>query len=562
MDEGDRGFVLSQDTRECAVALRAALLAIGGHDPNAAAPIYGALDYDSDSDDDSDISPDDDMANAASNSMTQPSPFATNSRRAPRYQDEDYIFHESHPGDATIHPLLHKLAITLFQRKIPTDFLRDPFILFTVIEHTDSTDALRPIPLLPPALVRMKYGIRIVFFHEILNIWKAEALLGRTRSFAQITAAVMPWIRKDDPTTVFGWNHKELLLTSQMSKTVPRPIRFVPCDDTGSLFKFDGQLMDFNGIPIMAQAMLGMLEGMLLDILDGTHLSREELPNLRAIFDDHRCDSPRGYSIFTDPNKGLNNYRKVWLDKLVASRQYVVWRKGVTHYNKILWLKISEKIARFTELLCACDHLLNGGVTRGTSVSETTYANTSRGLRNYCLADGCGIYYSTISKVSNVLGFDLQSVRCQCYRLSYVTFLYILLIRPVDTGITLRFNLRPNVPKEQIVYLSNTYLYYASGRVLKTQNLSQILFTWTKEYLHVGLTTAGVRQLWAYLVDRFVPDIDLLDQCGSRLEAPGVTKELTPEESVEWYIKISHAYHVTLGIDQKRVCDIESTSWH
>lgn len=571
-----RGFQLSTTVIQLATELKDALISANGmiphgHSPHSTVPTDGTQDYESESDDgeldsdsgDSDPGLGDDTTEHAPNADTSRTPSAVRSSTNSEYQLEAFIFHETHPHDAIVIPLLHRLAFTLFKSKTSINHLGDPFITFTVLDHTDDSDSFRAIGKLPPALVRMKYGMRITFFHEIAKAWRNA---GGSQSFAQISPKYLVWISKTDASTVFGWNHTMLHRISPIARKLPTRERFVPCDGTGSIFWFDNHLIDFKHVPILAQAMLGTLERGMLEIFDGVNITPEELPNLQDVVDDRTCKLPPGTSIFTDPTKNLHSYRTLWLDKLVATGQYVDHSGPEVVYNEEAWMRLSKMIAEFTSLLFACDHILNGGVSRGTSISETTYADSSRGPRTWGLADGRGLIHSAYSKTSNNLGFDLQSARSQCYRLSYITFLYLLLIRPVDTGITLLFKLRPTVAPEHIDYLSRTYMYYATGRVLDTGDLTKILLFWTKKYLHVALGTAAVRQMWSFCKDQFVADTDLADTCEilqhgvEGLEAPAIRSGdyPTPEESQDWFIKISQAYHKAFGIAQERVFDIES----
>lgn len=483
----------------------------------------------------------------------------------------DGQFHSPHSLDSKVLPALHRAVFTCLARDLessPGHY--DPFIIFSVLRCLGPDGKFKHISTVPPVLAKLQYGIRITVFWEMILHHQEASLLHPTSLYTQ-SQELLSLIKKGNPKSVFGTNHQALLETGRIVRRLTRRARFTPVSRDGTTFLFDDcHTLAVPAIRRMVQAMLATTEEKFLKIFMGTHIKATELPDLTKIIDDQSRNDFK-YSIFNDPRNHLAKYRNLLLEKLILSGECVRRVDGKITHDREAWLKRSNLIADFVQSLMACNHIMNGGTFRGTEICLASYANPARGLRHWRWVACRGLFYSGYAKTSVNVGYDILVARIQCWRLSYMTFMHLLIIRPVDDFISTKYpQCFPSHHSGQVLQqLSATYVYFTQRRVLEPEALTTELNWWTEQYLGAKFGISAIRQIWCYLKNYFTDDSNtpdhsqvLLDaQAGDSIKRQRTrSSPPTPEDNLACFREISDMYHKALGIDQEDVCDITSES--
>lgn len=484
-------------------------------------------------------------------------------------------YEEPLPHNEEIHKLVHSLLFDLFEQPvnegIPAGQYHPIPLFLTLIGITPSGD-FKPLEHIPPLLAQFQYGIRITVTHEII-IRHAQYHPPPSKQPLMSTASELAYLVHDDQDgTAFNEVRQALTSASRVVRLTPTRPRFMACNPDATIFEFDGKKNHVRNLTEMSQGLLGTLEKKVLRLFKTGGVTAPQLPTFDDILDikDDVNNKEPGYSVFHDPKLPLHHFRTAFATNLALNDKFVTVVDGEEHYVKYQWQRLSKMIRIITELLFVCCHLMCGAVSRGTSISADTYANPERGLRNFCWSDTGGIFYSAFCKVSDSRGYDKVIVRSQPPRLSYITLLYLLVIRPLDLFITREFIKPKFKDAKHLTYLANTYIFFTGGIILTTSDLTRILRHWTSLYLGTPYSTSDIRQIWCYLKDhfvcrprhtRFIANHIALQSGHGAVQAKrwyGVSapRGAPMSQDTELFKRSSEQYHLYLGISGLDVMDV------
>lgn len=467
-------------------------------------------------------------------------------------------------SDDTVLPLIHRLLFALFTQPsgIKVGMSQDPLVVFTVLENLTDDNTFKPIEGVPPMLAQLQYSIRMCIICEIM-----------TAESTTTQEDVLSWVKLSKPDSPFTFIRTTLSKVSKVVLTMSTRSRFHNLAHDGSLFEFDGQKIHVRSIIRMVQAMLATLEHRIMDLLARAGVTMKDLPEwalLQKIQDDVGCKK-RGYSLFEDPDNNLEKYRTLLLLKFSKMDGFgTLMSDSTPDIIDPAWMDLSAEIKDITELLLACCHLMCGAVARGTSIAAETWRNPPWGRRNFCWSGGVGAFFSGHAKSSHALGYDLVIVRTQPQRLSFLTFIYLLVIRPLDLTITSALKLHSTPSVAAACLQGHFYLFWTQGERLSPRHLRRILRLWTRKYLGVAYGISQIRQIWCFLKDYFVQEhrpylADLADwQYGHNPKQArqnyGVTYRWAAPNAADTatFKRISEEYHRVLGISGNEMMDLES----
>lgn len=482
---------------------------------------------------------------------------------------------QPHPHDKTVIPLIHDLMFHLVSHPIDSSpGSRHPLVLFFVLANLTENSIFRPVGGMVFSLHAFKYGAKICVYRQItLNHRQGGDL--PPKSLLEEGRLLLPLLFPGSPGTAMTWvqtAHSIIIHTSKLSP--PRP-RFLPCDDTGALFEYKGRKQHLRDIVTMEQAMLATLENDVCDFCTTLGIVKGDLPSpdeLASIRDDANNATPN-YSIFTDPALPLHKFSKLAINKLVHNPSYVEISNTGTHYPAEIWSDTSNAIKRIAELLFACSYLMRGPVGTGEVICRETYVNTPDAYRNWCYdhREKMGLLYASSTAVLNNLSSSTTVIRAQCPRLSYITLLYLLIIRPLDIWITITLKLS-KLTENDVNLLGQTYVHFACDKVFTPTVLTKVIRTWTGAYLGVSYSTSDVRQIWGYVTRRCIRTSDRLGhllayldlQAGHSVKEAtrsyGRTNDRSQTVPTDGFISISKAFHELFGVSEGDTIDLSGES--
>jgi hypothetical protein len=528
MPPDERRFDLTKDQADAIMALKRALRKAGPvderEDETAMEKEYGEQEEDAEAE--------------VERGGTEAQPSPTAETTTPETADELHILPPSlleiqpnalsptscfavpHEDDHILLPLIHKVVVLLFASKATaTASIRHPIIPFTILSNYRPGNQFTAPANVPPFCSRVLYVIRAAFFKAITD---DHSTATNTLSLSNITKPLLKWVKLDaegSEDSVFTYIRRLSGRISKVVRRTPGRASFIRCSPDGNTFEKDGHRMRLSDFSVMAMAMMGEIEKKAIGILEDVSFLPGELPTTAPKQDDPSKADP-GYSMFTDEKNDLARYRTVSLNKLVSLEKYATVRveDGVKKlvYNDGAWLELGRKIDDLTKLLLAAFHLYSGGVWRGSEVCIATYANLFTRLRHWCWVNGGGVNFSEYSKTSGATVAEQTIARAQNPTLSYILFHVLLIIRPVDIFISLKFK---KCPITLVNEFAHTHLWFTQGVLLDSDDLSKILRLWTKRYLGHPCGIAIIRQIWTYGKDIWLKDFPELRDLGDFLEA-------------------------------------------
>jgi hypothetical protein len=468
-------------------------------------------------------------------------------------------YHTPSSDDATIQPLLHKFAASLFTAPVvPSESqspFSDPLLAFVIIKHYINGDQWTRPSLITPVLAKLKYGIRTTIFREAVDL----CMLGHSAS------VMLEWVKKGK-NTVFSWLSDQQTRISNVVFNTPTREQFLPSGNDPDRFLFNGELMRWSDLKRMAQAILAETEKLLIEVYSEIGVSAEELP-FGPCADDHNDVRVDHCFLNHVANRGLSKMKELFLSKLLANKAYVrTAPNGEQIWDKISWLELEAKIVRLPRLAMTATYLLSGGLARRTEIAQMLWKNAPGRPRDWVWSDGNGLWMQTYMKTSVTRGIETVVARAQPPRLSFVLYHLLVGIRPVELFIQAKFGEK----SPDFLRKYNWFMWAAGGKVLDTDDINTVLRIFSRRYLGVTCTISKMRQIWAYAKDEFFADLqifkrcpDLLDfQCGrgsSVSKAHYGRTSIRTSKDIAAFIQLSKEFHKKLGVDGNDVCSIVCT---
>lgn len=468
----------------------------------------------------------------------------------------------THPDDDTIIPLIHQILFGLIGSPIDSSpESQHPVVLFFILLNFTEHSTFKSVGSIPTPLFAFKWCVKLCVFHEMVI---SHGLLHATSSTTLFKSgqSLLRLVITGSPGTALAWAQTVITLASSTTHHSPPRPQILPCGNAGTTFELRGRKLDLNGLATMEQAMLATLENRVLDVFTVIGIKEKQLPSseiLKSVVDDPN-NKTLGYSIFTSPL--LKDFSTLAIKKLLRDPSYTEFpAEGQEHYVSGKWITLSDQIGEIIELLFACCHLMRGPVATGEVQCKETFTNTEDGFRNWCWKadEQLGLFYAGSTAALNNLSLSTTVVRSQCRRLSYVTLLILLILRPLDIWITKHMKLT-TIPHEEITYLAENYMYFTCDKVLAPTDLTRILRLWTKKYFGVPYTISDIRLIWGYITRRFISTSDELAhlqpyltlQAGhsitESIRSYGRSDDRSRSATTEGFICISEAYHALLGV--------------
>lgn len=148
-----------------------------------------------------------------------------------------------------------------------------------------------------------------------------------------------------------------------------------------------------------------------------------------------------------------------------------------------------------------------GGGARGTECDDLKYANNKDGGRNIFIINNSLTFISTYNKSRNIHGITRQVAHSPSYRVSRLLLLILGIVYP-DAAYMAPYCLMDKERAEN--YL--TYAFVQNGRVMKTQDFSKALCSYTHNILNRPMGMRDWRQVMCTImvhighIDFGVPD--------------------------------------------------------
>lgn len=508
------------------------------------------------------VSDDDQDLEETGNLGQEPTHPAHHYGTLPSYSDAGFI--DPHPSDAIILPLIHQLLFSLFARHIDADTSGTPDVIvtFAALESSRMDGTFKSPRSCPPIFVKFLYCIRMCMLKQIIM----EMTSSQTpTSSINIKSPHLQWVKSTNPSSVLMWVHGAMVSVSRVAFKMTLPSYIVPVSPDRHIVEFNGRPFNYRGVFEMVQAVLATLENLVRELLGMASVNLADLPSpdhLQAINDDVSEARP-GYSIFSDASNGFSRYADFLSERFKRAEGYMRTVRGEAGLNSFRWVDLSWRIREITLLILMAFYLTRGAVKQGVRLCSETYTNTNEGARNLCWSLGAGISYTDGARVHLI-------AHAQCPRLSYITFLYLLLIRPLDTFITIHFDLQSAYSPAQLHHLANTYVFFTMGRLLTTKDLTKILKTWTLEYMGFSCGTSAIRQMWNYMKDHMIsgsPRLGLFSnhvarQAGHNYQQAKRSYGRTGDRGTSIdaeiiaFTAVSKEYHILLGISDHALLGI------
>jgi hypothetical protein len=331
------------------------------------------------------------------------------------------------------------------------------FLVFASLRASEHGGGFEPAWSMTPICARLKFSIRLVVYHEILQRMLrdhqqqqeedvpvvADYLLeARIEEREQLLKFVHA-----DKYTPFAAIHNISLLASSVAGsgglTGMPLILWTPQMEYTSL-SIGGTLVTLDGLRELSQNLLDKAKSFLATevLLDQRLEEMDELVLQQQHFvDDHRNGDP-GYTFLNDPKNKLQKYNRCLLQALLTSpstvHQFIANVRKViedgddVEYNKNACLAWIAKTSKFLDILTTLIHISGGQPARAEELATLLICNTQHTTRGVYYMHNTIMLCTRYHKGRSIKGSNRVIPRFLPKSVADLLLQYLVIVRPLE----------------------------------------------------------------------------------------------------------------------------------
>ncbi|KAG6876445.1 hypothetical protein C0992_012929, partial [Termitomyces sp. T32_za158] len=393
---------------------------------------------------------------------------------------------DSNISDSSIINSIHKCIWGLLS--CPSDnFLRndtqDPFTRFLITYHLkDDYGTLAPPPQFPHNISRAQWCFRATACWEIISL--AE-LTGSPRQ-GIYEQHIKPWIHEGDQ-HMFNSLRQSMLHLTVLAKAQPGIARF-NWNTTRTCLSIDGFPIVLKKLYQSIDTTISRVESLIDRLFRGCFF-HDILKYIDSRMDPSAdCaehwfrDDPKNedikFSVFSMQENDFKQFEHRLLHHLSKDSKLFQQIQGTIKARAELWewFGLLDEIVGL--LFCLASTTWGGGA-RGTECDDMRYANNKDGGRHLFIINNTLTFISTYTKSRNIHGVTRQVAHSPSFRVSRLLLLLLSSVYPAAAHMAVMCLM----PKEHAEnYL--THVFVQSGHIMKTDNFSKALASFTKHTLN------------------------------------------------------------------------------
>ncbi|KAG6877227.1 hypothetical protein C0992_010569 [Termitomyces sp. T32_za158] len=370
----------------------------------------------------------------------------------------------------------------------PSDkFLRndkqDPFTRFLITYHLkDDYGTLASPPQFPHNLSRAQWCFRATACWEIIRL---SEISGASRQ-ETYEKHVKAWIHEGEQ-HMFNSLRQSMLHLTVIAKAQPGIARF-NWNTTRTCLSIDGFPIVLKQLYEGLDSTILRVESLLEQLFRGCSFqdilkyidSRIDPSADRAEhwFKDDPKNEDIQFSVFSMQENNLKQFEHRLLRHLSKDTKLFQQIQGAIRARAELWewFGLLDEIVGL--LFCLASTTWGGGA-RGTECDDMRYANNKDGGRHMFIINNTLTFISTYTKSRNIHGVTRQVAHSPSFRVSRLLLLLLSSVYPAAAHMAVMCLM----PKEQAEnYL--THVFVQSGQIMKTDNFSKALASFTKHTLN------------------------------------------------------------------------------
>ena len=463
---------------------------------------------------------------------------------------------------------IHNLLLACFQNKhSEVAGSVDPVILFVVLQCFDGR-AFKPTGSIAGIFATLQYWIRATIFYEMVRVHTQQE-----KPLVVACDELIAWIKADNSETLFTWQFNAHWTAAKENKsTSGRPRFWMDEDVDPDEVHFDGRSFKISRFHIMVQYSLDKLETGLRDLLADLDLSQEELEQLDRLTGhmvDRLATTTCGYSFLDDTANNIKTLSDIFLRKVINSNEYHhVDDAGRWHWIPKKCDNFLQKCQWFVRQLAVTMHLTFGQLPRGSELMSTLFRNTGTRQRNLTIIGKRFVTIGEYSKNSSNTGREPPIPRASPEYLTPLLTYYLALIRPLESLLTKEYLTDSDNQPLPDAHLTDSHLFYTTGIMLNTSDLTDELRFLTEKFLGTPYNTADIRQIVIFLgresvlgharVRQLGEIFDLMSGHSSQVANInyGVSSNSVDRMSLaelKAYLTICDVHHEVYGVKNRRV---------
>ena len=242
-----------------------------------------------------------------------------------------------------------------------------------------------------------------------------------------------------------------------------------------------------------------LIKELLLDINPG--LYQDITLNQFVLFEDLNNTDP--YKCFRDFNPKVNKtnfflYNEI-INNSILRNQFFDFNNNKLELNKLKVKQYLTKIEQFLKYLLLLIYCTSGLPLRGTELITLRYLNSIKDKREIFLDKGSSLF---IINISYYKGYQISEKKASNIRylpqvVSQMFLLYIVLVTPFIDFLNINSNTSINVSL-------NSYLFYINKRILKSEDLSRFMASFTNLTIGQKINIQSYRQLIVGFIRNFM----------------------------------------------------------
>ncbi|KAG5727877.1 hypothetical protein E4T56_gene14094 [Termitomyces sp. T112] len=422
-------------------------------------------------------------------------------------EDPDYC------NDSLLHQIHSCIWALLSQpsNKFLHDDREDPFTRFLISSHLkDDHGLLAPPPLFPHNIARAQWCFRATGCWEVIRLSNNS---GSSRQMCYETH-VRQWIHENGQ-HLFNSLRQNMLRLTAIAKAQPGIPRF-NWNVTKTALDIDGSSILLKSFHDGISSTILRVEGLIHELFQGCpynhimdYIDRRMDPsstNAKDWFKDDTQNEDIKFSIFWLLDNGWDQFDKMLLTHLSKNRQLFQTIRGTIKARAQLW-EWFGLLDRIVGLLFCLACTTWGGGARGTECDDLKFANNKDGGRHMFIINNTLTFLATYNKSRNIHGVTRQVAHSPSFRISRLLLLVLGIIYPAAA------NMAPHcLMDKQRAENYLTYVFVQNGRVMKTDDFSKALRSYTKDILDLPMGMRDWRQVMCTImvnvghIDFGIPD--------------------------------------------------------